>query len=34
VLVLRSGHAVAYGHGPNDLLWTPSGEADRRLLSS
>lgn len=34
VLVLRGGHTVAYGHGPNDLLWTPSGEADRRLVSS
>lgn len=33
-LVLRAGHAVAYGHGTNDLLWTPSGEADRRLVSS
>ena len=29
VLVLRSGHAVAYGHGTHDLLWTPSGEADQ-----
>jgi len=34
VLVLRGGHAVGYGHGPNDLLWTPGGEADRRLISS
>ncbi len=34
VLVLRGGHAVAYGHGTQDLLWTPSGEADRRLVSS
>lgn len=34
VLVLRSGHAIAYGHGTNDLLWTPSGEADRRLLAT
>lgn len=34
VLVLRAGHAVAYGHGTRDLLWTPSGEADRRLVSS
>jgi peptide/nickel transport system ATP-binding protein len=33
VLVLRGGHAVAYGHGTDDLLWTPSGEADRRLVS-
>jgi peptide/nickel transport system ATP-binding protein len=33
VLVLRSGHAVAFGHGTHDLLWTPSGEADRRLVS-
>ncbi|HWM17599.1 MAG TPA: ABC transporter ATP-binding protein, partial [Microbacterium sp.] len=34
VLVLRSGHAIAYGHGTHDLLWTPSGEADRRLVAS
>lgn len=34
VLVLRSGHAIAYGHGTNDLLWTPSGEADHRLIAS
>jgi len=34
VLVLRSGHAVAYGRGTHDLLWTPSGEADRRLVAS
>ena len=37
VLVLRSGHAVAYGHGTNDLLWTPSARsrpaADRLLTS-
>jgi peptide/nickel transport system ATP-binding protein len=34
VLVLRAGHAIAYGHGTKDLLWTPSGEADRRLVAS
>lgn len=34
VLVLRHGHVVAYGHGTDDLLWTPSGEADRRLIAS
>lgn len=34
VLVLRGGHAIAYGHGTTDLLWTPSGEADRRLIAS
>ncbi|WP_106813994.1 ATP-binding cassette domain-containing protein [Microbacterium timonense] len=34
VLVLRAGHAVAFGHGTDDLLWTPSGEADRRLVGS
>ncbi|MCP2636837.1 ATP-binding cassette domain-containing protein [Microbacterium sp. HD4P20] len=33
VLVLRGGHAVAFGHGTRDLLWTPSAEADRRLVS-
>ncbi|GAA3903478.1 ATP-binding cassette domain-containing protein [Microbacterium invictum] len=25
VLVMRDGHTVAYGHGMNDLLWTPDG---------
>ena len=34
VLVLRTGHAIAYGHGTKDLLWTPSGEADHRLIAS
>jgi len=34
VLVMRSGHAVAFGHGTGDLLWTPSSEADRRLVAS
>jgi peptide/nickel transport system ATP-binding protein len=34
LLVLRGGHAVAFGHGPDDLLWTPSAGADRRLVSS
>jgi peptide/nickel transport system ATP-binding protein len=34
VLVLRSGHAIAYGHGTNDLLWTPSSDADPRLIAS
>lgn len=34
VLVLRGGHAIAYGHGTNDLLWTPSGEADHRVIAS
>lgn len=34
VLVLHAGHTVAFGHGTRDLLWTPSGEADRRLVSS
>lgn len=34
VLVLRGGHAIAYGHGTTDLLWTPSGEADKRLIAS
>ena len=33
VLVLRAGHAVAYGHGTHDLLWTPLSAADRRLIS-
>lgn len=34
VLVLRAGHAVAFGRGTSDLIWTPSGEADRRLVVS
>ena len=34
VLLLRAGHAIAYGHGTDDLMWTPSAEADRRLISS
>lgn len=33
VLVLRGGHAVAFGPTTADLLWTPSGEADRRLIT-
>jgi peptide/nickel transport system ATP-binding protein len=34
VLVLRGGHTIAYGHGTDRLLWTPSGEADHRLVAS
>lgn len=34
VLVLRGGHPIAYGHSADDLLWTPSGEADWRLVAS
>jgi peptide/nickel transport system ATP-binding protein len=34
VLIMRAGHAVASGHSTDDLLWTPSGEADRRLVAS
>ena len=34
VLILRGGHAIAYGHGTNDLLWTPGAEADRRLVAT
>lgn len=34
VLVLRGGHPIAYGHGTDDLLWTPSAEADHRLIAS
>lgn len=33
VLVLRGGHPVAYGHGTDDLLWTP-GDTDHRLIAS
>lgn len=31
VLVLHAGHAVALGHGANDLQWTPDGTPERRL---
>ncbi len=34
VLVLRAGHAIAFGRTTDDLLWTPSGEADRRLIAT
>ncbi len=33
VLVLRAGHAIAYGRSTDKLLWTPSAEADRRLIA-
>lgn len=33
VLVLRSGYPIAFGRGPDALQWTPSGDADRRLVS-
>jgi peptide/nickel transport system ATP-binding protein len=34
VLVLRSGHPVAYGRGTEHLLWTPSADGDDRLIAS
>ncbi len=34
VLALRAGHAVGFGHGIEKMTWTPSSEADRRLVSS
>lgn len=34
VLVLRGGHTVAYGRGTDHLLWTPSSDADHRLVAS
>lgn len=34
VMVLRAGHPIAYGHGTRDLLWTPSSDADPRLVAS
>ena len=34
VLVLRAGHAIAFGRSTDDLLWTPSGEADHRLIAT
>ncbi|MDZ8172829.1 ATP-binding cassette domain-containing protein [Microbacterium xanthum] len=33
VIVMRGGHAIAAGHGVDDLLWTPSGDADHRLVA-
>ncbi|MGZ0710776.1 ATP-binding cassette domain-containing protein (plasmid) [Coraliomargarita sp. W4R53] len=32
VLVLRGGHAVGFGHGPEELLWTPGHGTERKLL--
>lgn len=34
VLVLDAGHAVAYGRGPGDLLWTPSAGAFPRRTAT
>lgn len=34
VLVLRAGHAVAYGRDTTDLLWTPSVHAEHRLIAT
>lgn len=34
VLALQAGHAVGFGHGMDRMTWTPSSEADRRLVSS
>ncbi|GAA1951808.1 ATP-binding cassette domain-containing protein [Microbacterium deminutum] len=34
ILLLRGGFTIAYGHGTSDLLWTPSGDPDTRLISS
>lgn len=34
VLVMRGGHAVAYGRGTDDLLWTPGGDGENRLVVS
>nr|WP_274635582.1 ATP-binding cassette domain-containing protein [Microbacterium bovistercoris] len=34
VLILRSGHVVACGANVDDVLWTPSAGADRRLIAS
>ncbi|GMM94691.1 MULTISPECIES: ATP-binding cassette domain-containing protein [Microbacterium] len=34
VIVMRSGHAIAAGRGADDLLWTPSGDADHRLVAA
>ncbi|GAB3601948.1 ATP-binding cassette domain-containing protein [Microbacterium aureliae] len=32
VLVLDAGHPVAFGHDPDELLWTPGTPLDRRLI--
>lgn len=34
VLVMRGGHTIGYGHGTHDVLWTPSGDADHRMIVS
>jgi peptide/nickel transport system ATP-binding protein len=34
VLVMQGGHAVGFGQGVQQMQWTPSGSADRRLVSS
>lgn len=34
VLVMRTGHVVAFGHSADEVTWTPSGEADHRLIAS
>lgn len=34
VLVLRAGHTIAIGRDADDLLWTPSAEADQRLVGA
>lgn len=33
VLVLRGGHVVAYGPDADDLLWSPSVDAEHRLIA-
>jgi peptide/nickel transport system ATP-binding protein len=34
VLVMHAGHAIAYGADAESLLWTPSSEADKWLIST
>ncbi|GAA5032072.1 ATP-binding cassette domain-containing protein [Microbacterium fluvii] len=34
VIVIRAGHVIAAGRSTDSLLWTPSGDADPRLVSS
>lgn len=34
VLVLRGGHAIAYGPSAADLLWSPSADPGHRLIAS
>lgn len=32
VLVMKGGHIVGFGHGVDDVFWTPGSESERQLL--